>query len=122
MVWKYDSGKWNRDFSNQLLCLVFILLPTTIVFSSNVSTDDCISLLVYVNGCLVMVPTEELISQVKVYLDDIFTIKDLGISLASKLWDLLIAPPLRCPSISWILLLIVGFSRHFPPLLLCRRA
>lgn len=112
----------DREFSNQIVCLVFVLLPMNIAFSSNVSTDDCIGLLVYVDDFLVMVLTEELISQVKVYLDDIFTIKDLGICLGSKLWDLLTAPPLRCPSISWILLLIVGFSRHFPPLLLCRRA
>ncbi|KAL2226325.1 UNVERIFIED_CONTAM: Retrovirus-related Pol polyprotein from transposon RE2 [Sesamum indicum] len=48
---------------NRLVYLVFILLPTTIVFSSNVSTDDCIDLSVYVDDFLVMVPTEELISQ-----------------------------------------------------------
>ena len=71
-----------------------------IAFSSNVSTDDWIGLLVYVDNVLIMVLTEELISQVKVYLDDIFTIKDLGICLGSKLWDLLTKPPLRCPSIS----------------------
>ncbi|KAL2253231.1 UNVERIFIED_CONTAM: Retrovirus-related Pol polyprotein from transposon RE2 [Sesamum indicum] len=76
--WKQASRQWNAEFTRGLEkfgfrqsghdhCLFFKALPS-----------GFIGLLVYVDDVLLMAPSLDLISQVKVYLDGLFSIKDLG--------------------------------------------
>ncbi|KAL0328274.1 UNVERIFIED_CONTAM: Retrovirus-related Pol polyprotein from transposon RE2 [Sesamum calycinum] len=75
---KQASRQWNQEFTQSLGVYGFRQSEHDHYLFFKPADSGFICLLVYVDDVLITAPTEDLISQVKVYLDNLFTIKDLG--------------------------------------------
>ncbi|KAL0319933.1 UNVERIFIED_CONTAM: Retrovirus-related Pol polyprotein from transposon RE2 [Sesamum radiatum] len=75
---KQASQLWNQEFTQSLDAYGFKQSKHDHCLFFKQMDFGFIGVLVYVDDVLIMEPTEDLISQVKVYLDNLFTIKDLG--------------------------------------------
>ncbi|KAL2253435.1 UNVERIFIED_CONTAM: Retrovirus-related Pol polyprotein from transposon RE1 [Sesamum indicum] len=75
---KQASRQWNLEFSRSLTVFSFKQSEHDHCLFLKPLDTGFIGLLVYVDDVLIMAPTDDLISQVKVHLDALFTIKDLG--------------------------------------------
>ncbi|KAL2234876.1 UNVERIFIED_CONTAM: Retrovirus-related Pol polyprotein from transposon TNT 1-94 [Sesamum indicum] len=75
---KQTSRQWNLEFTLSLEWFGFHQSSHDHWLFIKGLGSDFIGLLVYMDDVLIMVPTVTLISQVKAYLDNAFSIKDLG--------------------------------------------
>ncbi|KAL2241477.1 UNVERIFIED_CONTAM: Retrovirus-related Pol polyprotein from transposon TNT 1-94 [Sesamum indicum] len=75
---KQASRQWNLEFSRNLIAFGFKQSEHDHCLFLKPLDSGFIGLLVYVDDVLIMAPTDALISQVKIHLDKLFTIKDLG--------------------------------------------
>ncbi|KAL0305526.1 UNVERIFIED_CONTAM: Retrovirus-related Pol polyprotein from transposon RE2 [Sesamum radiatum] len=75
---KQASRQWNREFTLKLAEFGFKQSAHDHCLFIKPAPQGFVALLVYVDDILVMAPTEDLISEIKQYLDALFTIKDLG--------------------------------------------
>ncbi|KAK4402748.1 Retrovirus-related Pol polyprotein from transposon RE2 [Sesamum angolense] len=70
---KQASRQWNYEFTTKWSFLVLFNLRMTI-------DAGFVALLVYVDDILIAGPSSALIAEVKQYLDQLFTVKDLGVA------------------------------------------
>ncbi|KAL0315559.1 UNVERIFIED_CONTAM: Retrovirus-related Pol polyprotein from transposon RE2 [Sesamum radiatum] len=75
---KQASRQWNREFTLKLAEFGFKQSAHDHCLFIKPAPQGFVALLVYVDDILVMAPTRDLISEIKQYLDALFTIKDLG--------------------------------------------
>ncbi|KAL2244205.1 UNVERIFIED_CONTAM: Retrovirus-related Pol polyprotein from transposon TNT 1-94 [Sesamum indicum] len=75
---KQASRQWNLEFSRSLIAYGFKQSEHDHCLFLKPLVSGFTGLLVYVDDMLIMAPTDDLISQVKLHLDALFTIKDLG--------------------------------------------
>ncbi|KAL0397599.1 UNVERIFIED_CONTAM: Retrovirus-related Pol polyprotein from transposon RE2 [Sesamum calycinum] len=75
---KQASQQWNREFTLKFAEFGFKQSAHDHCLFIKPAPQGFVALLVYVDDILVMAPTEDLISEIKQYLDALFTIKDLG--------------------------------------------
>ncbi|KAL0445220.1 UNVERIFIED_CONTAM: Retrovirus-related Pol polyprotein from transposon RE1 [Sesamum latifolium] len=75
---KHASRQWNQEFTLKLADFGFTQSVYDHCLFTKTAPDGFLTLLVYVYNILVMGPSESLITEVKSYLDALFTIKDLG--------------------------------------------
>ncbi|KAL0449326.1 UNVERIFIED_CONTAM: Retrovirus-related Pol polyprotein from transposon RE1 [Sesamum latifolium] len=77
---KQVSRQWNMEFKSKPAdCGFSQSQHDHFLFTTNTSTD-LMGLLVYVNDVLIAGASEELILEVKAYLDSLFTIEDIGVA------------------------------------------
>ncbi|KAL2228577.1 UNVERIFIED_CONTAM: Retrovirus-related Pol polyprotein from transposon RE2 [Sesamum indicum] len=75
---KQASRQWNHEFTQKLSAFEFLQSAHDNCLFIKLTSGGFLALLVYVDDILIMGPAEGLIIEVKAYLDDLFTIKDLG--------------------------------------------
>ncbi|KAL0332868.1 UNVERIFIED_CONTAM: Retrovirus-related Pol polyprotein from transposon RE1 [Sesamum calycinum] len=75
---KQASRQWNQEFTTKLVQYGFSQSPHDHCLFTKATTAGLLVILVYVDYLLLTGCLEYLINEVKVYLDDAFTIKDLG--------------------------------------------
>lgn len=76
---KQASRQWNLEFTAKLRAFGFSQSAHDHCLFKYQKGGDCLFLLIYVDDVLLMGSSHVLIKQVKTYLHDAFTIKDLGI-------------------------------------------
>ncbi|KAL0457761.1 UNVERIFIED_CONTAM: Retrovirus-related Pol polyprotein from transposon RE1 [Sesamum latifolium] len=74
------SRQWNQEFTLQLLRYGFQQSCHDHCLFTKGSQSDFVTLLVYVDDVLVVSPSLNLIIAIKQHLDELFTIKDLGVA------------------------------------------
>ncbi|KAL0344222.1 UNVERIFIED_CONTAM: Retrovirus-related Pol polyprotein from transposon RE2 [Sesamum angustifolium] len=72
------SRQWNQELTTKLVQYGFSQSPHDHCLFTKATTTGLLVILVYVDDLLLTGCSESLINEVKVYLDDAFTIKDLG--------------------------------------------
>ncbi|KAL0297759.1 UNVERIFIED_CONTAM: Retrovirus-related Pol polyprotein from transposon RE1 [Sesamum radiatum] len=77
---KQASRQWNQEFTTQIVAFGFIQSKHDYCLFTKKSGDSFLVLLLYVDDILVAGTSAELITEVKNYLDRLFTIKDLGVA------------------------------------------
>ncbi|KAL0430251.1 UNVERIFIED_CONTAM: Retrovirus-related Pol polyprotein from transposon RE1 [Sesamum radiatum] len=77
---KQASQQWNQELTAKLLSFGFSQSGHDHCLFFKGAGTDFITLLVYVDDILVTSPSDVLIADVKTYLHDLFTIKDLGLA------------------------------------------
>ncbi|KAL0355010.1 UNVERIFIED_CONTAM: Retrovirus-related Pol polyprotein from transposon RE1 [Sesamum radiatum] len=77
---KQASRQWNQELSSKLISFGFSQSAHDHCLFVRGTGDDFIALLVYVDDVLLTSPSSQLIVDVKSYLDQLFTIKDLGLA------------------------------------------
>ncbi|KAL0423503.1 UNVERIFIED_CONTAM: Retrovirus-related Pol polyprotein from transposon RE2 [Sesamum radiatum] len=77
---KQASRQWNQEFTTQIVAFGFIQSKHDYCLFTKKSGDSFLVLLLYVDDILVAGTSAELITEVKNYLDRVFTIKDLGVA------------------------------------------
>ncbi|KAL2248343.1 UNVERIFIED_CONTAM: Retrovirus-related Pol polyprotein from transposon RE1 [Sesamum indicum] len=75
---KQASRQWNNEFTEKIKELGFTQSKYDYCLFAKGTTNNFIALLIYVDDVLVAAATKSLIEEVKRYLDNLFTIKDLG--------------------------------------------
>ncbi|KAL0374374.1 UNVERIFIED_CONTAM: Retrovirus-related Pol polyprotein from transposon RE2 [Sesamum radiatum] len=75
---KQASRQWNLEFTLKVADFGFKQSAHDHCLFIKPAPQGFVALLVYVDDILVMAPTEDLIAEIKQYLDALFTIKDLG--------------------------------------------
>ncbi|KAL0436991.1 UNVERIFIED_CONTAM: Retrovirus-related Pol polyprotein from transposon RE1 [Sesamum radiatum] len=75
---KQASRQWNQEFTEKLQAYGFIQSSHDYCLFIKVTPLGLFALLVYVDDVLVAGPSQEEITNIKRYLDGLFTIKDLG--------------------------------------------
>ncbi|KAL0335268.1 UNVERIFIED_CONTAM: Retrovirus-related Pol polyprotein from transposon RE1 [Sesamum radiatum] len=75
---KQASRQWNNEFTSKLAAYGFVQSTHDNCLFLKHAETGCLALLVYVDDILLTGPKEDSIADVKRYLDDLFTIKDLG--------------------------------------------
>ncbi|KAL0457729.1 UNVERIFIED_CONTAM: Retrovirus-related Pol polyprotein from transposon RE1 [Sesamum latifolium] len=75
---KQASRRWNHEFTSKLADYGFIQSAHDNCLFLKHAESGYLALLVYVDDILLTGPSEDSIADVKRYLDDLFTIKDLG--------------------------------------------
>ncbi|KAL0361237.1 UNVERIFIED_CONTAM: hypothetical protein Sradi_3808200 [Sesamum radiatum] len=76
-LWPYASRKWNQEFTTKLEAFGFTNSKHDhCLFTKVTSLSFCV-LLVYLDDVLFARPSEEVITEIKQYLDKLFTIIDL---------------------------------------------
>ncbi|KAL2242415.1 UNVERIFIED_CONTAM: Retrovirus-related Pol polyprotein from transposon RE1 [Sesamum indicum] len=94
---KQASRQWNQELTSKLVQFGFIQSLNDYCLFVKGSGDSLVIVLVYVDDLLITGPSEELITEVKQFLDDVFSIKDLG--YAKYFLGLEIA---RSPAGTWV--------------------
>ncbi|KAL0456195.1 UNVERIFIED_CONTAM: Retrovirus-related Pol polyprotein from transposon TNT 1-94 [Sesamum latifolium] len=77
---KQASRQWNQEFTSRLVSFDFTQCCHDHCLFTKGSGNNFLGLLVYVDDVLVVSPSLALVTSVKVYLDGLFTIKDLGVA------------------------------------------
>ncbi|KAL0361137.1 UNVERIFIED_CONTAM: Retrovirus-related Pol polyprotein from transposon TNT 1-94 [Sesamum radiatum] len=77
---KQASGQWNHEFTTKMESFGFIQSKNDYCLFTKLTNAGFLALLVYVCDILVAEPSNDLTSEVKDYLDKLFTVKDLGIA------------------------------------------
>lgn len=77
---KQASREWNAEFCNHLFKFGFFQSPHDHCLFVKGTGSSFTCLLVYVDDILIMGPDDSLITEIKTYLDAVFTIKDLGLA------------------------------------------
>ncbi|KAL0315083.1 UNVERIFIED_CONTAM: Retrovirus-related Pol polyprotein from transposon RE1 [Sesamum calycinum] len=77
---KQDSRQWNQEFISQLLAFGFTQSSHDHCLFVMGSEDTFVAMLIYVDDVLITSPSVSLLTDVKSYLDGLFTIKDLGVA------------------------------------------
>ncbi|KAL0413994.1 UNVERIFIED_CONTAM: Retrovirus-related Pol polyprotein from transposon RE2 [Sesamum radiatum] len=77
---KQASRQWNQKFTEKLEVFGFVQSKNDYCLFTKEVFGGQVALLVYVDDILVTAPSESCIQQVKEYLHDLFTIKDLGLA------------------------------------------
>ncbi|KAL0307506.1 UNVERIFIED_CONTAM: Retrovirus-related Pol polyprotein from transposon RE2 [Sesamum calycinum] len=77
---KQASRQWNQEFTTQIVAFGFIQSKHDYCLFMKKSGDSFLVLLLYVDDILVAGTSAELITEVKNYLNRLFTIKDLGVA------------------------------------------
>ncbi|KAL0456481.1 UNVERIFIED_CONTAM: Copia protein [Sesamum latifolium] len=76
---KQASRQWNQKFTDKLQAYGFMQSSHDYCLFTKVTSLGLYALLVYVDDVLVVGPSLEIITDIKHYLDGLFTIKDLGV-------------------------------------------
>ncbi|KAL0453541.1 UNVERIFIED_CONTAM: Retrovirus-related Pol polyprotein from transposon RE2 [Sesamum latifolium] len=77
---KQASGQWNSELTTQLTIFGFIQSKHDYRLFTMRSDHGFLLLLVYVDDILIAGTSSDLISEVKGYLDHLFTVKDFGVA------------------------------------------
>ncbi|KAL0333067.1 UNVERIFIED_CONTAM: putative mitochondrial protein [Sesamum calycinum] len=75
---KQASRQWNHEFTTKMELFGFKQSKNDYCLFTKLTSASFVALLVYVDDILIAGPSESHISEVKSYLDSLFTIKDLG--------------------------------------------
>ncbi|KAL0453634.1 UNVERIFIED_CONTAM: Copia protein [Sesamum latifolium] len=75
---KQTSRQWNQEFTDKLQTYDFVQSSHDYCLFTKVTSLGLFALLVYVDDVLIAGPSEIEIQNIKQYLDELFTIKDLG--------------------------------------------
>ncbi|KAL2242589.1 UNVERIFIED_CONTAM: Retrovirus-related Pol polyprotein from transposon RE1 [Sesamum indicum] len=75
---KQASRQWNEEFTEKIKALGFIQSKHDYCLFTKGANNDFVALLVYVDDILVTAVSMNSIQEVKLYLNELFTIKDLG--------------------------------------------
>ncbi|KAL2248611.1 UNVERIFIED_CONTAM: Retrovirus-related Pol polyprotein from transposon RE1 [Sesamum indicum] len=75
---KQASRQWNQEFTSKLESYGFIQCKHDYCLFTKLTSTGFYCLLVYVDDVLLAGPSEHTLSEIKLYLDRLFTIKDLG--------------------------------------------
>ncbi|KAL0307059.1 UNVERIFIED_CONTAM: Retrovirus-related Pol polyprotein from transposon RE1 [Sesamum radiatum] len=78
---KQASRQWNQEFTSQLVAFGFTQSSHDHCLFVMGSEDTFVAMLIYVDDVLITSPSVSLLTDVKSYLDGLFTIKDLGVAL-----------------------------------------
>ncbi|KAL0331744.1 UNVERIFIED_CONTAM: hypothetical protein Sangu_1719900 [Sesamum angustifolium] len=74
---KQASRQWNQEFSSRLISFGFIQSAHDHYLFVKGTGVDFVALLIYVDDVLITNPSSKLITEVKMHLDNLFTINDL---------------------------------------------
>ncbi|KAL0301554.1 UNVERIFIED_CONTAM: Retrovirus-related Pol polyprotein from transposon TNT 1-94 [Sesamum radiatum] len=77
---KQASRQWNQEFTTQILAFGFRQSKHDYCLFTKLSDSSFLVLLLYVDDILVAGSSTTMIDEVKLYLDRLFTIKDLGVA------------------------------------------
>ncbi|KAL0339458.1 UNVERIFIED_CONTAM: Retrovirus-related Pol polyprotein from transposon RE1 [Sesamum angustifolium] len=77
---KQASRQWNQEFTSQLVAFGFTQSSHDHCLFFMGSEDTFVAMLIYVDDVLITSPSVSLLTDVKSYLDGLFTIKDLGVA------------------------------------------
>ncbi|KAL0336107.1 UNVERIFIED_CONTAM: Retrovirus-related Pol polyprotein from transposon RE2 [Sesamum radiatum] len=77
---KQASRQWNYEFTTKMEFFGFIQSKNDYCLFTKLTNASFVALLVYVDDILIAGPSSALIAEVKQYLDQLFTVKDLGVA------------------------------------------
>ncbi|KAL0373882.1 UNVERIFIED_CONTAM: Retrovirus-related Pol polyprotein from transposon RE1 [Sesamum radiatum] len=83
---KQASRQWNTEFTNKVETFGFLQSKHDHCLFTKTSPSGLLVLLVYVDDILIAGTSETCIQEVKMYLHNLFTIKDLGVANITLAW------------------------------------